>query len=89
MIIEDNKFNSNQNKFQDKMEKIKNNGELYNNSNVNPFVNDVNSQEYNDPTNTKKMNEKRLSMLNERYQNGLISIEEFHKETDKITKASN
>ncbi len=86
MIIEDNKFNSNQNKFQDKMEKIKNNGELYNNSNANPFVDDVNSKEYNDPTNTKKMNEKRLSMLNERYKNGLISIEDFHNETDKITK---
>ncbi|MBQ6539201.1 MAG: hypothetical protein IJL76_02870 [Bacilli bacterium] len=86
MIIDGNNFNSNQNKFQDKMNTIKENGELYKDNTVNPFVEDVNSMEYANALDTKNMKNKSLSMLNERLKAGLITTEEFHREVDKLNK---
>ncbi len=85
MIIGDN-FNANQNKFQDKMNTIKQNGQMYNESGVNPFVEDVNSMSYSDATNTANMKNKSLSMLNERLKAGLITTEQFHQEVNKLNK---
>ena len=87
MIIgENNNFNQNQNKFQDKMDTIKENSELFNNNNVNPFVDDVNSMNYANASDTKNMKNKSLSMLNERLKAGLITTEQFHQEVNKLNK---
>ncbi len=88
MIIGDNNFNSNKNKFQDKMDRIKNNSELFQDKNINPFVEDVNSSNYSNASDTKNMNNKRLAMLNERLQAGLITSEQFHKEVNKINRGN-
>ena len=85
MIIGNN-FNSNQNKFQDKMDTIKKNGDLHKNSDLNPFIEDVNSTKYADASNTKGMKDKSLSMLNDRLKAGLINMEQFHNEVDKLNK---
>jgi hypothetical protein len=87
MIIGNNSnFNSNKNKFQNKMDKIKRNSELFQDNNINPFVEDVNSSNYSNASDTKNMNNKRLAMLNERLQAGLITPEQFHREVDKINR---
>ena len=70
--------------FNQKLDKIKENNELYTSGNVNPFVEDVNSQKYNNASDTEGMNNKRLSMLHERLENGLITVEQFAKECKKI-----
>ena len=82
-----NNFNQNQNKFQEKMDTIKENSELFKDNKVNPFVEDVNSMNYTNASDTKSMNNKRLSMLNERLKAGLITTEQFHQEVDKINKS--
>ena len=85
MIIGDN-FNSNKNKFQDKMETIKKNGDLHKNSDLNPFVEDVNSTKYANASDTQNMKNKSLSMLNDRLKAGLITTEQFHNEVNKLNK---
>ena len=85
MIIGDN-FNSNKNKFQDKMETIKKNGDLLKNSDLNPFVEDVNSTKYANASDTQNMKNKSLSMLNDRLKAGLITTEQFHNEVNKLNK---
>ena len=52
-----NKFNNERNNFNTKMDSIKNNAQIVDEANLNPFVEDVNSTSYADPTNTKAMNE--------------------------------
>ncbi len=89
MIIGNNSnFNSNKNKFQDKMDQIKSNSELFQDNNINPFVEDVNSKNYSNASDTKNMNNKRLAMLNERLQAGLITTEQFHNEVNKINRGN-
>ena len=53
-------------------------------ANLKPFVEDVNSTSYADPTNTKAMNEKRLAMLHDRLEQGQISFNEFNEKARKI-----
>lgn len=79
-----NKFNNEKNNFETKMDSIKNNAQIVDEANLNPFVEDVNSTSYADPTNTKAMNEKRLSMLHERLEQGQISFNEFNEKARKI-----
>lgn len=81
-----NNFNSSQNKFQDKMNTIKENSELYKDNKVNPFVDDVNSMNYANASDTKNMKNKSLSMLNERLKAGLITTEQFHQEVNKLNR---
>ncbi len=79
-----NKFNNEKNNFNTKMDSIKNNAQIVDEANLNPFVEDVNSTSYADPTNTKAMNEKRLAMLHDRLEQGQISFNDFNKKTRKI-----
>ena len=83
MIIGNN-TNFKKTTFNQKMDTIKNNNDIYTKSNVNPFVEDVNSQKYNNASDTKNMNNKRLAMLHERLEKGLITVEQFSKECKKI-----
>ena len=70
--------------FDQKLNQIKENNDLYTNSNVNPFVEDVNSMTYNNASDTENMNNKRLAMLHERLEQGLITVEQFSQECKKI-----
>ena len=79
-----NKFNNVKNNFNTKMDSIKNNAQIVDEANLNPFVEDVNSTSYADPTNTKAMNEKRLAMLHDRLEQGQISFNEFNEKARKI-----
>ena len=88
MILDtkNNNFNNEKNNFETKMDSIKNNAQIVDEANLNPFVEDVNSANYSDPTNTKAMNEKRLSMLQDRLDQGQISFNEFNEQARKINK---
>jgi len=79
-----NKFNNEKNNFETKMDSIKNNAQIVDEANLNPFVEDVNSTSYADPTNTKAMNEKRLAMLHDRLEQGQISFNDFNEKARKI-----
>lgn len=79
-----NTFNNERNNFNTKMDSIKNNAQIVDEANLNPFVEDVNSTSYADPTNTKAMNEKRLAMLHDRLEQGQISFNEFNEKARKI-----
>ena len=78
-----NKFNNERNNFNTKMDSIKNNAQIVDEANLNPFVEDVNSTSYADPTNTKAMNEKRLAMLHDRLEQGQISLMNLMKKQEK------
>ena len=84
MIIGNN-FNKDTNKFKDKMKTIKDNASNISND-YNPFVEDVNSYKYSDASNTNNMYDKSLAMLNERLKNGTITLKEFNKEFEKLSK---
>jgi len=87
MIIgNDNNFKKTS--FDQKLNQIKENNDLYTNSNVNPFVEDVNSMTYNNASDTENMNNKRLAMLHERLEQGLITVEQFSKECKKINNSN-
>ena len=70
--------------FNQKLDTIKENNEKYSQGGVNPFVDDVNSQKYNNASDTEGMNNKRLAMLHERLEQGLITVEQFSQECRKI-----
>lgn len=46
----------------------------------------INTNPYKDIFNTKEMNERSYEMLKQRYENGLISIEEFSRKCKQIRK---
>ena len=81
-----NSFNNEKNNFDTKMNSIKNNAQIVDEANLSPFIEDVNSTSYADPTNTRAMNEKRLAMLNDRLEQGQISFNEFNEQARKINK---
>ena len=83
MIIGNNN-NFKKSSFNQKLDKIKQNNEIYSKGKVNPFVEDVNSQKYNNASDTESMNNKRLAMLHERLEQGLITVEQFSQECKKI-----
>lgn len=96
MIIGNNNNNNNfNNKFNDrqvqentnfnrKMNQIKDNNEntIYNN----PFVEDIHSMQHSDPTSKDNMRDKSLAMLQERLENGTISLDDFNKKVSEINK---
>lgn len=81
-----NKFNDRQvqenTNFNRKMDQIKENDEniIYNN----PFVEDIHSMQHSDPTNRDNMRDKSLAMLQERLENGTISLDEFNKKVSQL-----
>lgn len=46
----------------------------------------INSNPYKDIYNSKEMNERSYEMLKQRYDNGLISIEEFSRKCEQLRK---
>lgn len=72
------------NKFQKKFEQINHN----NNKAVKKrnFVENISSLQHSDPTSKKDMHTKSLAMLQERLNNGTITLEEFNKRCAALAK---
>ena len=76
MIIGNNSNNS-----------FKHNPINYNTNNTQKKFNSTpNQNHYNNPLNKNEMADKTYQMLEERLKNGLISLEEFHKQCNKLSK---
>ena len=56
-----------------------------NNGKINPFQEDNKAKLYNDPTNKTEMADKSFAMLQERLRKGLISLDEFNKQCQKLS----
>ena len=81
MIIGNNNFNENNN-FQNKMNTIKENKQIFNNDPINP----TNTNQYKDVNNRNEMLEGSFNILKERLDKGLISYDEFMKQCNKLRK---
>lgn len=81
MIIGNNNFNENNN-FQNKMNTIKENKQIFNNNPINP----TNTNQYKDVNNRNEMLEGSFNILKERLDKGLISYDEFMKQCNKLRK---
>ena len=82
-IFNDRQVQENTN-FNRKMNQIKDNNEntIYNN----PFIEDINSMQHSDPTSRDNMRDKSLAMLQDRLEQGTISLDEFNKKVSEINK---
>ena len=74
MIIGNNTFNPNANNTKNKISSIKHN------------FNMAQQKQYKDVNNRNEMLDQSLAVLQDRYNNGLISYEDFIKQCDKIGK---
>ena len=54
--------------------------------NPNPYVEDIKSINHSNPISNKDMRTKSLAMLQERLDNGLITLEEFNKKCNALSK---
>ena len=83
MIIgNNNNFNNDNNNFNNKFRMVKEEG-MKNKNNINPFGK---QDRYKDINNRETINDKAFTILEERYKNGLISIEEFNKKCNQLNK---
>lgn len=99
MIIGDNKpengnffknnndfLNNEKETFDKRIKQYKDNGKA---KKTNIFVKDLKSTQYSNSSNQNEMLDKSLAMLNERLNNGTISLEEFNKKCNEIAKRRN
>ena len=88
MIIGGNNNNGNRNQlakspeFNNKFRQSTNTNFVKNNNPQQP----INTNPYKDVYNTREMNERSYEMLKQRYDNGLISIEEFSRKCEQLRK---
>ncbi len=87
MIISKNNdaFNQNTN-FEKKFNHLKEQNDKLKLNKKNPFVEDIKTINYANPTNREEMRNKSLSMLQERLDKGLITLEEFKKKCNALRK---
>lgn len=92
MIINGNNFNNNQNNgFLNNTFK-RNNSMENTNTNINSknntfgFNEDLSTYKHTNPTNDIDMYDKSIAMLQERYKNNLISLDEFNKKCEQLGK---
>ncbi len=57
-----------------------------NNGRVNPYQIDQTAKHFSDPTNKDRMADKAFAMLQERLQNGTITLKEFHKKCEQLQR---
>ena len=55
-------------------------------SNLNPMIEQTRTMQHTDVTSRNEMNEKAFSMLQDRLNKGLISLEEFNKKCNELGK---
>ena len=85
MIISKNNNNDvynnslkNNDNFQKNFERLKQNND--------PFIEDIKTINYSDPTSKKEMRNKTMAMLQERLDQGLITLDEFNKKCNSLSK---
>ena len=83
MIIGNNNFNNNN--FTNKFNRIKKEGER-NKERLNPTLVDKKAFNYGNTKNKQQMADKSFAMLQDRYINGLISLEEFTRKCNNLEK---
>ena len=83
MIIGNNNFNNNN--FTNKFNRIKKEGER-NKERLNPTLVDKKSFNYSNTKSKQQMADKSFAMLQDRYNNGLISLEEFTRKCNNLEK---
>ena len=92
MIIGNNGFNGNGNGFQgnnfeNKFKRYNENGETHQGRNI--FVKDIKEQVHANVNSKDEMSDKTLAMLHERLAQGLITLDEFNKQCEKLGKKRN
>ena len=80
------KFSSLPFNFEKNFNRLKEEGAKLNSLKKNQFVEDIKTLNYSNPTNSKQMRNKSLSMLQERLDKGLITLEEFNRKCKNIGK---
>ena len=83
MIIGNNNFNNNN--FTNKFNRIKKEGER-NKERLNPTLVDKKANNYSNTKSKQQMADKSFAMLQDRYNNGLISLEEFTRKCNNLEK---
>ena len=73
----------NNDNFQKNFERLKQNNDL---NKPNPFIEDIKTINYSDPTSKKEMRNKTMAMLQERLDQGLITLDEFGKKCNSLSK---
>jgi len=81
MIIGNNNYNPNANNFKNKMTAIKNNSLLGHHTSK-----EIQTNAYKDVNNSNEMLQESLEMLQERFNKGLISYDDFMKQVNKLNK---
>ena len=82
MIISNNNFNSNNNNFKSTVNSIKN-GSIDTTHN---HIDTIKPKAYKDINNKDEMIEQSIAILQQRLSKGLISIDEFQKQCEKLGK---
>ena len=83
MIIGNNNFNNNN--FTNKFNRIKKEGERHK-KRLNPTLVDKKAFNYSNTKSKQQMADKSFAMLQDRYNNGLISLEEFTRKCNNLEK---
>ncbi len=90
MIIGNNNPNpNNQNNLFEKRFNMVNEAAKNNHNKINPFQEDNQAKYYQDPTNKSQMADKAFAMLQQRYNDGLISLDEFNRKCRNLDKFRN
>ena len=77
--VQNNKMKNNN--FQENFNRLKKDA-----SNFNTGTSNIYTHQHSDPTSKREMNDKAFSMLQERLNNGLISLEEFNRKCNQLRK---
>ena len=83
MIIGNGRPQVGENQYKEKMNQVKSSS-AYTNSN--PFIEDLNNLGHVNSSSTDEMTTKSMSMLHERYKQGLISLEEFNRKAQQLNR---
>lgn len=73
--------------FDERFNKVKEEG-LRNQNKINPFQETSQTKQFSNVNSKNEMAEKSFAMLQERYNNGLISLDEFTKKCNQLNKLS-
>ena len=83
MIIGNGRPQVGSNQYKERMEQVKSSN-AYTNSN--PFIEDLSNLSHVNSSSREEMRTKSMSMLHERYKQGLISLDEFNRKAQKLNE---
>ena len=82
-----NTFNNNGDNLNNNLNKGTNYVDNNQQKSYNPFIKDINSMQHSDPTSKNEMRDKSLAMLQNRLENGLITLDDFNKKVKNINNS--